>query len=248
VSRPVLYVFAISHYCEKARWALDRLNLDYDPVHVPPGPHIKIARKLGATRSSLPILTADDRVVQGSAAIIDWADAAASNDAMRLTPQSARQECREIESRVDDVLGVHIRRFYYSEALVEYPHTVLPVFTQDLPIGQRLLTRVIWGVVRRRMISAMDLGFSQGQDSKRIVDDELSWLDERLSDGRRYLAGDRFTRADLAVASLLAPLAAPKEHTLYASLPMPPALGDVMADWACRPSLVWTREIYGQHR
>jgi len=26
---PRLYIFPISHYCEKARWALDYLNVDY---------------------------------------------------------------------------------------------------------------------------------------------------------------------------------------------------------------------------
>lgn len=31
MKKPTLYVFAISHYCEKARWALDFFEVDYQP-------------------------------------------------------------------------------------------------------------------------------------------------------------------------------------------------------------------------
>jgi glutathione S-transferase len=112
VKKPLLYVFAISHYCEKARWALDRLEIDHELLYPPVGLHMQIAKNLGAARSSVPILIADERVVQGSAAIIDWADAATAEDADRLTPASVCDPCREIERRADDVLGVHVRRFY----------------------------------------------------------------------------------------------------------------------------------------
>ena len=128
MSKPVLYVFAISHYCEKACWALDYLDIDYEISHVAPGLHRLIAKKLGAPGSSLPMLVADGQLVQGSAEIIDWADAAASTDSKRLTPNHAREECLELEKRLDDVVGVHTRRYYYSEALVDHPETVRPIY------------------------------------------------------------------------------------------------------------------------
>jgi len=56
MTKPVLHVFAISHYCEKARWALDYLEIDYEFRHLPPGVHISIARKLSATQTALPDL------------------------------------------------------------------------------------------------------------------------------------------------------------------------------------------------
>jgi len=68
---PVLYVFAISHYCEKARWTLDYLGIDYELRHVAPGEHGQIAKKLGAPRTSVPYLSTGDEVIQGSADIID---------------------------------------------------------------------------------------------------------------------------------------------------------------------------------
>ena len=72
--RPDLYVFAISHYCEKARWALDFLGVDYRLRHLAPGPHVQAAKELGAPETGLPFLVHEGQVVQGSGAIIDWAD------------------------------------------------------------------------------------------------------------------------------------------------------------------------------
>ena len=65
------------------------------------------------------------------------------------------------------------------------------------------------------MIRGLDLGTEQGQDSRQIIDAELDWLDEMLADGRDYLVGDRFSRADLTAASLVSTLALPPEHPTY---------------------------------
>ncbi len=248
MTRPILYVFAISHYCEKARWALDSLAVDYELRHLAPGLHGLIAKRLGAPGSSLPLLVADGRVVHGSGAILEWADAATTNDSMRLCPDAMREECRLLEQRLDDVAGVHARRYYYSEALVEHPQTVRPMFTRDLSFGQGLLLRAAWGRVRALMIRAMDLGFEQGQQSKQILEQELDWFDGLLSDGRRFLVGDRFSRADLTAASLLAPIALPPEHPTYGRLELPPRARADLARWSDRPTTGWVREIYRTHR
>lgn len=247
-STPVLYVFAISHYCEKARWALDYLGIDYELRYVAPGEHVQIAKKLGAPRSFVPYLSAGDRVIQGSAEIIDWADNATSSKEKRLTPDAGREECLRIEKRIDDIAGVHVRRFYYSEALVGYPKIVRPMFTRDLPVTKKLLIGIFWGKIRNLMIARMDLGSTQGQESRDITDGELNWLDGLLADGRKYLVGDGFSRADIAAASLLAPLAVPPEHPTYARIKHPPKLAAVVSAWERRPSMDWVRDIYARHR
>lgn len=247
-SKPILYIFAISHYCEKARWALDYLGIDYDLVHLAPGEHVKTARRLGAPRSHLPYLSVDGQVVQGSAEIIDWADNATSSADRRLAPDSDPEECVRIEKRLDNVAGVHIRRYFYSEAMVEHPGTVRPIFVRDLPLMKKLMVSLIWRKVRKMMMARMDLGRKQGQESKDITAGELDWLDGLLSDGRDYLIGNRFSRADIAAASLLAPLALPPQHPTYANVIHPPRMAIDVADWDQRLSIVWIRKIYEQYR
>jgi glutathione S-transferase len=246
---PVLYVFAISHYCEKARWALDHLGVGYALRHLPPGAHVRVARQLGAAGSSLPLLVSDERVVQGSGAIIDWAESERADSSKRLSPDTELEEgCRALEKRLDDVAGVHVRRYYYSEAIVDHPDSVRPIFTRDLGPSERRSLDENWGLVCQRMTGAMDLGPEQRQESRRIVEGELDWLDGLLTDDRRFLLGDRFSRADLTAASLLAPLALPKEHPTYEMLAVPPLASSDLALWAGRPTLAWVRRIYREHR
>ena len=243
--KPVLYVFAISHYCEKARWALDALGVDYELRHVAPGEHMEIAKKLGAPRSSVPYLSLDGQVIQGSADIIGWAQKVSSSDTALMPDAEA---CEKIEKRIDDIAGVHVRRFYYSEALVEHASTIRPIFTRDLPLAKKLMISLAWGKIRKIMISKMDLGAQQGEESKNILNDELNWIDELLADGRTYLVGDSFSRADIAVASILAPLALPSAHPVYSRLQHPPRMAQELSDWEGRASLKWVHDMYEKHR
>jgi glutathione S-transferase len=243
---PDLYVFAISHYCEKARWALEHLGVAYTLRHLAPGRHIQVAQELGAPGTSTPFLVADGAVVQGSSAIIDWGE---TQSEKRLSPETGlAEECRAIEQRLDDVAGVHVRRFYYSEALVEHPETVQPMLAQGLAPDERAIFDESFEIVRKLMMGRMDLGREQGEESKGIVEGELDWLDDLLADGRRYLVGDRFSRADLTAASLLAPLARPPEHPTYGMIRIPPRAQADLDTWSQRPVIEWMRAMYRDHR
>jgi glutathione S-transferase len=125
---PILYVFNISHYCEKARWALDHFGIAYDLRHVMVGMHRRIAEKLGAERGSVPFLQTDGGVIAGSSPIIDWCEAQNSGTRPSLAGQEPDRVCA-VEKRLDDSVGVHIRRFYSSDALINDPASVCPIFS-----------------------------------------------------------------------------------------------------------------------
>ena len=72
MQNPVLYIFNISHYCEKARWALDYFGIAHEVRHVMLGQHRSIARRLGAPRGSVPFLQTGEGVIAGSSATIVW--------------------------------------------------------------------------------------------------------------------------------------------------------------------------------
>ncbi len=157
-------------------------------------------------------------------------------------------ECEAIERRIDDVAGVHVRRYYYSEALVEHPSMVRPIFTRDLALAKKLMITLAFGKIRKIMMSRMDLGAAQGEESKALLLGELEWIDGLLADGREYLVGDTFSRADIAVASLLSPLAAPAEHPVYHRLEHPPRIAKDVAHWEPRPCIQWVHKMYAKHR
>ena len=207
MTTPTLYLFPISHYCEKARWALEYLGVPHEQRVVAPGQHVKVARSLGLRRGSVPFLEADGAVIQGSADIVTWAESAAPDAAPRLTADATREACLEIERRLDDVVGIHVRRHFYSEAVVEHPKLVRPLLTDGLPLARRLGFGVAWPTLRKLMVRGMDLGPGQRKESRDIVERELDWLDGLLADGREYLVGDTFSRADLAAATTSSKLA-----------------------------------------
>lgn len=246
MGQPKLYLFAISHYCEKAVWAMDHHGIGFEACYLAPGAHIRAARSAGCPASSVPWLKTGGGVVHGSAPLVDWADA--NGRGQTLTPREHERTCRDIEQRLDERMGVHARRYFYSEAMVDHPELVRPVFTRDLPWFKGLLVGLAWGKVRRAMIRHMDLGPAQREDSKAIVEAELSWLDGLLADGRDYLVGNTFTRADLAAAALVAPLALPAEHPVYTGLPKPPKFAADLEAWSGRPAIRHVREMYRRHR
>jgi glutathione S-transferase len=243
----ILYVFNISHYCEKARWALDHFGIEHQVKHVMVGTHRRIARKLGAVRGSVPFLHAGDLVVAGSSAIIDWGEAQRGAQAPSLSGDDPEQ-ARAIEKRLDDVAGVHVRRFFYSDALITDPGSVRPMFSNGLPLWQRMAVTMGWSRIVPVMIKGMDLGPAQGLESRAIVEREMDWLDGLLADGRPYLSGNRFSRADITAASLLSPLVAPRQHPTYAAAVFPQAVAATMQEWAERPVLRKVRELYASWR
>ena len=247
MDQPILYVFNISHYCEKARWALDYFGIAHRVQHVMAGQQRRIAKKLGAKNGSVPFLQTGDQVIVGSSAIIDWAEAHRAANAPSLAGTDVEQ-VRAIEKRLDDIAGVHVRRFFYSDALTANPNSVRPIFANGLPIFQRLAVILTWPKIASVMKKLMDLGPTQREESRAIVDAELAWLDGLLADGRLYLTGNEFTRADLTAAALLAPVVDPKEHPVHGLVPFPSHVAATMQAWAERPSLRMVREAYATHR
>ena len=244
---PTLFVFNISHYCEKARWALDYFGIDHVVRPVMVGMHRSIARKLGAKRGSVPFLQTDGGVIAGSSAIIDWCEEHHSGKRPSLAGE-APDQVRALEKRLDDIAGVHIRRFYYSEALINDPASVRPIFSEGLPLWQRAAVTLGWSRIVPIMIKVMDLGPEQGQQSRALLEAELDWLDGLLADGRPYMHGSQWTRADLTAAALLGPLVAPKEHPMVHAIVIPKAASMAMQAWSTRPSLQFVRKMYAVHR
>ena len=247
MNRPVLYIFPISHYCEKARWALEACGIDFEWRPTMIGTHRRVAKQLGARRGSVPFLDTGAGVVCGSAAIIDWCEAQRGAQAV---PWACADDAaaRAIEQRVDDVAGVHVRRFYYSYALTGMPQAVRPLFSRGLPLWQRVAVTLGWSRIVPLMRQAMDLGPAQGQESRAILEGELDWLDGVRADGRPYLCGEQFTRADLAAASLLAPLVEPPEHPRAGGSSFPPEVRAATDAWRSRPALQHVARMYARHR
>src|SRR4051812_38230184 len=68
-----LVTIPISHYCEKARWALERAGLPYREERHVQGVH-QVASKRAGGHGTLPVLITEHGVFAGSEWIVRYAD------------------------------------------------------------------------------------------------------------------------------------------------------------------------------
>ncbi len=247
-AKPELITFGRSHFCEKARWALDWHGIAYNEIGWPPGLHIILAKRCGAKATTLPILLEGDDVIQGSGAIIDWAENKCQDCTRSLTPRTDQAEAQEIERRADEVIGVHVRRLAYSEMLPKHSHLVKPSLFVRASGWHRFVGDMMWPVVRRIMIRRHDIRPAAASESRARLNAELDWLDDKLADGRSYLVGDRFSRVDLTAASLLAEFARPREMPAHHEMLEHDVLAADVEGWKERPVMRWVIAQYNTHR
>ena len=219
-----LVTIPISHYCEKARWALDRAGIVYREERHIQGVHQIIARRAGGGKT-VPVLVTPDRVLRESGDILVWADERTSPDE-RLLPAdpAARAEVEALCTRFDDALGPSGRRLMYVLMLPER-ELMLSFNNAGVPRWEDRLTRLGWPVITK--FAERELGIEPGieREDEGIVWREFDFVAELLSDGRPYLCGDRFSAADLTFASLAGPAVVPPEYTV--ALPQPDVLPPV---------------------
>ena len=108
---PRLFTIPISHFCEKARWALDRTGIPYrEERHVQLVHRLYVRRAGGGTTA--PVLVTANGVFTESRDIVAWADRRLE-PADRLIPEEAdaRAEAKRLVTEFDDDLGPHGRRW-----------------------------------------------------------------------------------------------------------------------------------------
>ena len=99
-----LVTIPISHYCEKARWALERAGIPYREERHVQGIHRVAARRAGGG-ATVPVLVTPDGVLGESEAILAWVDERTPPE-HRLFPAEPVERLRSRGSAgVDEGLG-----------------------------------------------------------------------------------------------------------------------------------------------
>jgi glutathione S-transferase len=222
----VLITIPISHYCEKARWALDRAGVSYrERAHLQLIHRVAVRRAGGGT--TVPVLVCGNRVLADSADIVDEADAHAPPE-RRLYPDdpAAAAEIRALERDFDEGLGPHGRRWMYN-GLRGRRDLAIAYACTGVPAWERQTLRLAYPAVARgidRLLDVTPLTAAHSEGEVRATFDAVA---ERLSDGRFYLCGERFTAADLTFAALAASVLMPPEYGV--PLPQPDELPEATA-------------------
>ncbi len=216
-----LVTIPISHYCEKARWALERAGIDYREER-----HVQVIHRLAARRAggglTVPVLVTPEGSIGESGQILAWVDRRLAPE-QRLFPSGAaeRREVEQLCARLDERLGPSGRRLMYVHMLA-HRELALGFNNQGVPWWEDRAVRWGWPLVTRLIGRALDIRPGVEAQDEAAVWQELDFVAELLSDGRPYLCGERFGAADLTFAALCAAVIVSPIYGV--ALPQPDAL------------------------
>jgi glutathione S-transferase len=244
-----LVTIPISHYCEKARWALERAEMPYREERHVQGIHRIAARRAGGG-ATVPVLVTPDGAIGESREILAWVDERTPPE-RRLFPAEhrARAEVERLCARLDAELGPRGRRLMYVHMLAQR-ELALRFNNAGVPAWEDRTLRYGWPLIVRFLERALDIRPGVEVEDEAVVWRELDHVAELLADGRPYLCGERFGAADLTFAALAAPVVIPP---IYGTpLPQPDVLAADTAALVARarehPAGRHALRVFAEHR
>jgi glutathione S-transferase len=205
-----LITFPVSHYCEKARWALTRLNIPYVEERHAPLFHRFATGRVGG--KSVPVLIAGAQVFTDSTDILKYLDTIAPEDA-KLYPSDPGllKQVEELEALFNTQLGTATRVWAYSYTL-DHPKLAKCRFTSGIPFHERVLFPIVFPWVSSMICRQLNITTETATNAHAQIGRIFAAISNLLADGRTYLVGDRFSAADLTFAALSTAVIRPPEY------------------------------------
>ena len=245
----VLVTIPISHFCEKARWALERAGIPYEErAHLQVFHRFAVRRAGGATTA--PVLVCGDRVLADSAEILEEADSRAP-EGRRLYPSDPDEaaEVRTLQRGFDQGLGPEGRRWMYNE-LHGHKDIALTYGCTGVPAWQRRTFPFTYPLAEAIVMRFLNISPATAARSEVEVRETFDSVGERLGDGRAYLCGESFTAADLTFAALAAPVLVPPEYGIPLPQPdeLPASMANVVRELRAHPAGAHALRMYREQR
>jgi glutathione S-transferase len=243
----ILWHLSISHYSEKARWALAHKGVEHERREPLPGAHMAVAFLLTRGRQvTMPVMELDGRRIGDSSAIVAALEEHRPDPALYPSDPGERRRALELEDWFDEELGPYVRRTVFNLARGDrerFDATIARMSPGPLARYKRIM-----GAGGRAFTGTRYLASSSraADEAQRRVVAGVDRLEAELGDGD-YLVGDRFSVADLTAAALLYPLVLPPEGPRIIESP-PAAVERFRAPLKERRGYRWVEEMYRRHR
>ena len=201
----------VSHYCEKARWAMTRAGIAFREEG-----HLPVFNRFAGLRfgvwNSAPWLRWDEGLLRDSSDILRWVEDRAP-EGRKLFPQDekVRGEIAQWCQLFDDELGPTTRRLAYSWVLPNKA-VAMRISSENVPALEVLMMRLGFVLVRAGMKRGLKIDSKHLTLARETVDRIFERVGLRLKAGRKYLCGEAFSVADLTFAALAAPVVLPSGH------------------------------------
>jgi glutathione S-transferase len=238
-----LWHLDVSHYNEKARWALDYKRVAHSRRAVLPGPHFVVAYLL-AKRTTLPVVTFDGHVVGDSSDIVAELERRFPRPPLYPAEPDALARALALQALFDEELGPHIRAALLVHVLADTDLALLAA-APGAPAWRRALLRPALPLAGRVIAGRHHVSEATAADGLART---LVMLDRIATEvgPSGYMVADTFTVADLTAAALCFPLApAPYLRPVHFAARQ---LLELRAALAGHPAIEYVAEMYGRHR
>jgi len=247
-SQPTLWQIDVSHYSEKARWALAWKDVEHRRRGPVPGAHMAVALWLTrGSQTTFPVLSMDGRHIGDSTAIIAALEERFPDPPLYPADVASRRRALDLEDFFDEELGPHIRQLaWYELGNDRERFTALMKHAAPGPLARVPGATAAYA----RAYTALRFGARSAEAAERgrvKVLAALDRLEAELGDGD-YLVGDVFTVADLTAASLFYPLVTPEEGPLPADEESAAGFERFRAPLEERRGYRWVEEMFRRHR
>jgi len=249
VANNVLVTIPISHYCEKARWALDRAGIAYvEQAHIQAIHRIATRRAGGGLTA--PVLCCADGALANSTDILAWANVQ-STSLCALYPKSPDRAAvvRRLEDYFDTRLGPQARCWLYQQ-LRERRDLALDYGCAGVPAWERMTLRLGYPALIAIVAHVLDVTPTTGLQSEHEVRAVFDVVGKYLNDGRPYICGEEFTAADLTFSALAAPMLMPMGYGVQLPQPdeLPPYTAEVVHELRAHPAGLHALRMYDAER
>ncbi|MGB3508753.1 MAG: glutathione S-transferase family protein [Microcoleaceae cyanobacterium] len=244
-----LITIPISHYCEKARWALDRLKIPYTEE-----PHVPLFHRLATQKhggNSVPVLVTENHGnFVDSTDILHYLSATAPPDKkLYLDVPELRQEVEELEDLFDKKLAIAVRNWgYFYQA--KNRQAMRRGWCTNTPWFEQMGFAIAFPYLSNFFCNKLELNAENAASSLTEIKHIFNLVGQRLADGRSYLVGDNFSTADLTFAALSAPVLMPPEHFMKPQplSQIPSEMATVIKELQATPAEKYALRLYREER
>lgn len=248
---PTFVCNSVSGLSEISRWVLDINQVLFIEKRYAPRLYLdkvsKLTGKDGFENS--PVLVNTDSLIYTSESIIQYFDERIPADRRLFPDDASRAEVQRLFKKYTYDLNGYVWQYVYAELLPNKSNGKT-LLKKDMPFFTRLKISMTYSSLKKQLIKQWEL---EGKDSVVFlveIQKMFTEVDELLKDGRRYLTGDKFTAADIAFASVVAPVILPEEFggSITKFNEIDEELRQEIIDLRATPAGQWVLSLYQEER
>jgi len=249
---PTLISSAINGNSEIARWVLDINQIKHDKVICNPGFFTNFSYKYTRDNQAKnsPVYLQTDKLIYGSKSIIHLFDQQIPNDRKLFPTDLVNQDLVDsYYNTFTEKMDKYIWQYLFCE-LFQSKKNTKTFFKKNATVKQKIAYFFKFRSIKKSFIADYEIKELNSIIPFVEIEKMFNEIDKLLADGRHYLVGNKISAADIALASITAPLILPVEYggTALNFSEISEELRDQIFKFRARPTGQFVMKLYQTDR